>query len=240
MSTHAPTPAPHSAGDHGHPAQPSGFAHQFEDIGQQLDSTTLGMWVFLAQEIMFFGGLFCGYSIYRSLMPAGFEAASNHLNVYLGAANTVVLILSSLTMALAVRAAMLGNNPAIVRWLIGTLILGCTFLGVKVVEYSDKFEHHLVPGYNFAWPDAANAAGAQMFYVFYFTMTGMHALHMVIGAGLLLFFINKARKGTYHPQYFGPIENMGLYWHFVDIVWIFLFPLLYLLGFNLPAGGRGH
>ena len=237
MATHAPTNPSQSAGGDHH-AQPSGFAHQFEDIGQQLDATTLGMWVFLAQEIMFFGGLFCGYSVYRSLMPAGFETASNHLNVYLGAANTIVLILSSLTMALAVRSAMLGNNPAIVRWLIGTLILGCTFLGVKVVEYSDKFAHHLVPGYNFQWPDAATAGGAQMFYVFYFTMTGMHALHMVVGAGLLLFFIYRAHKGTYHPQYFGPIENMGLYWHFVDIVWIFLFPLLYLLGFNLPPGGH--
>ncbi len=239
MATHAPTTTSHgAAGGDSHGAHPPGFAHQFEDIEQQLDSTTFGMWVFLAQEIMFFGGLFCGYSIYRSMMPLGFETASNHLNVYLGAANTIVLILSSLTMALAVRSAMLGNNPAIVRYLIGTLILGFVFLGVKVVEYTDKFTHHLVPGYNFQWPDAANAGGAQMFYVFYFTMTGMHALHMVIGAGLLLYFIYKASKGTYHARYFGPIENMGLYWHFVDIVWIFLFPLLYLLGFNLPAGGK--
>lgn len=236
MATHVTTTTPHSDDQHHH-AHPPGFAHQFEDIGQQLDSTTLGMWVFLAQEIMFFGGLFCGYSIYRGLMPQGFEAASNHLNVPLGFANTVVLIASSLTMALAVRAAMLGNNPAIVRWLIGTLVLGCTFLGVKVVEYTDKFQHHLVPGYNFEWANAAEAPGAQMFYVFYFTMTGMHALHMVIGAGLLLYFIYKAHKGTYHSQYFGPIENMGLYWHFVDIVWIFLFPLLYLLGYHL---GKGH
>jgi len=237
MATHAPTTTSHGASDPHHHGQPSGFAHQFEDIEQQLDSTTLGMWVFLAQEIMFFGGLFCGYTIYRSMMPDGFAAASNHLNVPLGLVNTIVLIASSLTMALAVRSAMMGNNPAIVRYLVGTLILGCTFLGVKVVEYTDKFTHHLVPGYNFQWPVASEAAGAQMFYVFYFTMTGMHALHMVIGAGLLLYFIYKAHKGTYHPRYFGPIENMGLYWHFVDIVWIFLFPLLYLLGYHL---GKGH
>jgi cytochrome c oxidase subunit 3 len=141
MATHAPTTPTHGADPHHHD-QPSGFAHQFEDIEQQLDSTTMGMWVFLAQEIMFFGGLFCGYTIYRSMMPDGFAAASNHLNVPLGLVNTIVLIASSLTMALAVRAAMLGNNPAVVRFLIGTLILGCTFLGVKVVEYTDKFTHH--------------------------------------------------------------------------------------------------
>jgi cytochrome c oxidase subunit III len=241
MATHVTTPPSHGAPGHdSHGDQPSGFAHQFEDIGQQLDSTTFGMWVFLAQEIMFFGGLFCGYSIYRAQMPLGFENASNHLNVYWGAANTVVLILSSLTMALGVRSAMLGDNKSLVKWLVGTLVLGSVFLGVKVIEYTDKFTHHLVPGYNFQWPDAATTHGAEMFYVFYFTMTGMHALHMVIGAGLLLYFIHKARQGTYHPQYFGPIENMGLYWHFVDIVWIFLFPLLYLLGFNLPAAGGGH
>jgi cytochrome c oxidase subunit 3 len=228
MAAHSTAhPDPHQ---HEHPP---GFAHQFEDIGQQLDSSVLGMWFFLAQEIMFFGGLFAGYSIYRSRMPSAFEAASNHLDIFLGGFNTVVLIASSLTMALAVRSAQLGNNSAIVRWLIATLILGSTFLGVKVIEYSAKFRDHLIPGYNFQWPDANLAAGAQMFYVFYFTMTGMHALHMVIGAGLLIFFISQARKRRYHAQYFGPIENMGLYWHFVDIVWIFLFPLLYLLGLGL-------
>jgi cytochrome c oxidase subunit 3 len=140
-------------------------------------------------------------------------------------------------MALAVRAAMLGDNRKIVRFLFGTLFLGCVFLGVKVVEYSAKFRDHLIPGYNFQWPDAALASGAQMFYVFYFVMTGMHALHMIIGAGLLLYFIRKAMKNTYHSQYYGPIENMGLYWHFVDIVWIFLFPLLYLLGLTM---GKAH
>ncbi|MEZ5351351.1 MAG: cytochrome c oxidase subunit 3 family protein [Bryobacteraceae bacterium] len=237
MATHTTTPhQPAPGGDHGHAAHPSGYAHQFEDLGQQLDSSVLGMWIFLAQEIMFFGGLFAGYSVYRWRAPEAFAAASNHLNVPLGGLNTVVLILSSLTMALAVRAAMMGENKQILRYLVATLILGCTFLGVKVIEYADKFEHHLVPGYNFQWPVASEAAGAQMFYVFYFVMTGMHAFHMIIGAGLLLYFINKARKNTYHTQYYGPIENMGLYWHFVDIVWIFLFPLLYLLGLHLGSG----
>jgi len=227
MATHTTTPHDNPHGAHAHPP---GFAHQFEDIGQQLDSTTLGMWIFLAQEIMFFGGLFAGYAVYRSQMPAAFEAASNHLDITLGGFNTVVLIGSSLTMAMAVRAAQMGSNAAIVRWLVATLFLGCVFLGVKVIEYSAKFRDHLIPGYNFHWPDPNLARGAEMFYAFYFTMTGMHALHMVIGAGLLLYFIRQAMQNRYHPQYFGPIENMGLYWHFVDIVWIFLFPLLYLLG----------
>jgi len=237
MATHTTSPG-HA---HGHGAHPPGFAHQFEDIHQQLDSSTLGMWVFLAQEIMFFGGLFAGYTIYRSHMPKAFEAASNHLDIFLGGFNTVVLIASSLTMALGVRAAMMGKNQTLLKFLVATLILGSTFLGVKVIEYKDKFAHHLVPGYNFQWPDPAQAAGAKMFYTFYFAMTGMHALHMIIGAGLLLFFIRQAMKNRYHPQYFGPIENMGLYWHFVDIVWIFLFPLLYLLGLHLGTGtGASH
>jgi cytochrome c oxidase subunit 3 len=239
MATHTTTPAVPSAPAEAHDLHhdhPPGFAHQFEDMDQQLDSSVLGMWIFLAQEIMFFGGLFAGYSIYRWRNQVAFEAASNHLDIFLGGFNTVVLIASSLTMALAVRAAQMGDNRWIVRWLLGTLALGCTFLGVKVIEYTDKFTHHLVPGYNFQWADAAQASGAQMFYVFYFAMTGMHALHMVIGAGLLIFFIRKAMKNTYHPRYFGPIENMGLYWHFVDIVWIFLFPLLYLLGLAMNQG----
>ncbi|MEZ5398561.1 MAG: cytochrome c oxidase subunit 3 family protein [Bryobacteraceae bacterium] len=239
MATHTTTPHLPAPGDsHGsHAGHPPGFAHQFEDMEQQLDSTVLGMWIFLAQEIMFFGGMFAGYAIYRFRNQDAFAAASNHLDITLGGFNTVVLIASSLTMALAVRAAMMGENRKIVRFLTLTLILGFTFLGVKVVEYTDKFTHHLVPGYNFSWPDAGLASGAQMFYVFYFVMTGMHALHMIIGAGLLLYFIRKAMQNTYHTEYYGPIENMGLYWHFVDIIWIFLFPLLYLLGLHL---GKGH
>jgi len=220
-------------------AHPPGLAHQFEDLDQQLDATSFGMWLFLVNEIMFFGGLFAGYALYRSQMPAGFEAASNHLDIFLGGFNTVVLIGSSLTMALGVRSAQLGRNIWVRNWLIATLFLGLVFLGVKVIEYSAKYRDHLIPGANFQWPDPALAQGAQMFYVFYFAMTGMHALHMVVGAGLLLYFIRQAQQGRYHAHYFGPIENMGLYWHFVDIVWIFLFPLLYLLGLAFHGGG-GH
>jgi cytochrome c oxidase subunit 3 len=226
--------AGHGHDDHHLP----GFQHQFEDLNQQLDSTTLGMWVFLVTEIMFFGGLFAGYALYRSAAPDAFAAASAHLDIALGGFNTVVLIGSSLTMALGVRAAQLGDNKWVKNWLVATLALGLVFLGVKVIEYSAKFRDHLIPGPNFQWPVAAEARGAEMFYCFYFAMTGMHAFHMIIGAGLLIYFIRKAMKNTYHTRYYGPVENMGLYWHFVDIVWIFLFPLLYLLGLHLHGGGH--
>ena len=223
--------AAHSTGIHHD--HPKGLAHQFLDLGQQTDTTTFGMWLFLAQEIMFFGGLFFTYSLYRSEMPESFAAASGHLDIFLGGFNTVVLILSSLTMALGVRSAQLGNNKRLLRWLFATFMLGNTFLLVKYFEYSSKFEHHLVPGYNFAWPVAGEAKGAEMFYCLYFAMTGMHALHMVVGGGLLIYFMRRAMKNHFHPHYYGPVEIMGLYWHFVDIVWIFLFPLLYLIGLHL-------
>ncbi|MBM3734383.1 MAG: cytochrome c oxidase subunit 3 family protein [Acidobacteria bacterium] len=190
------------------------------------------MWLFLITEILFFGGLFAGYALYRSHMPEGFQTASSHLNIFLGGFNTVVLIASSLTMAMAVRSCQLGDNPKTRNFLIATLFLGLVFLGVKVIEYGEKIEHHLVPGPNFD-TSIPFAQGQQMFYNFYFAMTGMHALHMIIGSGLLIYFIVRAHQGRYHSNYFGPVEIMGLYWHFVDIVWIFLFPLLYLLGLHL-------
>ena len=205
------------------------LAHQFDDLGQQLDATTLGMWVFLLTEIMFFGGLFAGYTVYRASYPEAFAEASLHLDVVLGTINTIVLIASSLTMALAVREAQLGNNRAIGRYLWTTLALGTTFLVIKGFEYHHKWVDHLVPGPSFLF-EGPHAQNVQMFYCFYFAMTGMHALHMVIGAGLLIYFIRQARRNRYSADYYGPVEVMGLYWHFVDIVWIFLFPLLYLVG----------
>jgi cytochrome c oxidase subunit 3 len=217
-----------------HP-HPPGLAHQFEDLHQQLQSGILGMWIFLVTEIMFFGGVFAGYAIYRMAAPDAFAAASGHLDIALGGFNTVVLIFSSLTMALAVRAAQLGNNKAIFNYLMATLALGTVFLVIKAFEYHDKWVHHLIPGAGFQWPDAAQARGAELFYCFYFALTGIHAFHMVIGAGLLIYFLMQARKNRYHAEYYGPVENMGLYWHFVDIIWIFLFPLLYLLGLHLPG-----
>lgn len=207
------------------------LAHQFDDLGQQLDSSTFGMWVFLVTEIMFFGGLFAAYTVYRSSYPDAFLEASRHLQVALGGINTAVLIFSSLTMALAVRAAQLGKNKATANYMVATLLLGTVFLGVKAFEYYHKFLEHHVPGPSFVF-DGPHAGPVQMFFCFYFAMTGMHALHMIIGAGLLIYFIIQARRGRYSPEYYGPIEVMGLYWHFVDIVWIFLFPLLYLIGYH--------
>ena len=210
---------------HHHPA----LAHHFENLDEQKEASSLGMWVFIAQEVMFFGGLFLAYTVYRNLYPAAFAEASHHLDWKLGGINTAVLICSSLTMALAVHAAALGHRKQIVLYLIATVVLGSIFLGIKIVEYGDKFEHHLVPGahFQFAGP---NARPAQIFYSLYFAMTGLHALHMIIGIPIILAIAWRAHRGHYGPEYHTPVEMTGLYWHFVDIVWIFLFPLLYLVG----------
>jgi cytochrome c oxidase subunit 3 len=205
------------------------LAHQFDDLPQQLDASTFGMWIFLVTEVMFFGGIFAGYAVYRSAYPEAFAAGSLRLDIVLGGFNTVVLIASSLTMALAVRCAQLGDNRGTARLLIMTLALGTVFLVVKVLEYHHKYVEHLVPGASFHF-EGPLAREVQMMFCFYFVLTGMHALHMVVGAGLLIYFIVQARAQRYSPSYYGPVEIMGLYWHFVDIVWIFLFPLLYLIG----------
>jgi cytochrome c oxidase subunit 3 len=217
-------PNGHAASAHG-PLQ-----HHFDTLGQQKDASTLGMWIFLATEVMFFGGMFAAYALYRYWYPDAWMAASHHLDVPLGAFNTAVLIGSSLTMALAVRAAQTGHRNRQVIFLLLTIALGCAFLGVKAVEYADKFEHHLVPGPNFLFEDPRYARGAQIFFSVYFAMTGMHALHMVIGVGLLAWLTIGALRGRFTRQWNTPVELVGLYWHFVDIIWIFLFPLLYLVG----------
>lgn len=210
---------------------------QFDTAEQQKDASTLGMWLFLITEIMFFGGMFLAYTFYRHAYPEIFAAASSSLNVYIGAANTVVLLCSSLTMVLAVRAAQLGQKAGIVFNLILTLILGGVFLGVKAYEWHEKFVEHHIPGPNFhleGIPDAAQGH-AQLFFSLYFGMTGLHALHMVIGVGILLTLIVQARKGRFTKDYMTPVDLAGLYWHFVDIVWIYLFPLLYLISRHAPA-----
>jgi len=204
-------------------------AHQFDDAEQQRDASTLGMWVFLVTEIMFFGGLFTTYVAYRSLFPGAFGHASNDLNVTLGGINTAVLIASSLTMALAVHAAQLGHRGGLVAWLLVTMAFGSVFLGIKAYEYAHKFHEGLVPGpyFTYAGPEAPQA---QLFFSIYFAMTGLHALHMVIGIGLLAWLVVAGWRGRFTAAWHNPVENVGLYWHFVDIVWIFLFPLLYLIG----------
>ncbi|MGI8467717.1 MAG: cytochrome c oxidase subunit 3 family protein [Pyrinomonadaceae bacterium] len=274
-----------------HHYHPPGLQHQFEDMGQQQESDSIGMWVFLVQEIMFFGGMFTVYLVFRSKYPMAFAAGSNHLNEWLGMANTLVLIVSSLTMALAVHYAQLGKRNLQVGLIILTMLFGVTFLGIKAYEYVEKYDDGLVPvaGWNlktkgvehaatagaseggqseetyvnprgnFQWKNTSLPVKAQqegfltssekngyiengeidqskfqdkvsIFFWIYFAMTGLHALHMIIGLGIMSWLLWKAWKYTFTPEYYAPVEMAGLYWHFVDIVWIFLFPLLYLLG----------
>jgi cytochrome c oxidase subunit 3 len=218
--------------DHASPAAHQGarqVAHQFDDSEQRFEASSLGMWVFLLTEVMFFGGLFVGYIIYRTAYPEAWALGSNTLDVMLGGVNTAVLIASSLTMALAVHFAQLGNRKLLVLFLVLTIVFGSAFLGVKAVEYSHKFHEHHVPGPSFQF-EGGHARNAQLFFSFYFAMTGMHALHMVIGIGILFVLVWMASKGRFTAAYFNPIEMFGLYWHFVDIIWIFLYPLLYLVG----------
>ena len=236
-----------------HHAHHPALQHQFQTMAQQKEAAVLGMWAFLLTEILFFGGLFMAYLLYRTWYHDAFVAASTSITLSWGLINTVVLIGSSLTMALAVRAAQLSQRKATVNWLVLTMVLGAAFLGIKVIEYADKFEHHHVPGPNYIWEaDHADAAAGeaaaadashgddspdrsnyqlhtQIFFSLYFTMTGLHALHMIIGIGLMTVITWMAYKGRFSSEYYTPVEMSGLYWHIVDIVWIFLYPLLYLI-----------
>ena len=204
--------------------------HHFDDSAQQLESSTLGMWVFLLTEMMFFGGMFGGYTVYRNMYPDAFASTSRYMNLTIGAINTAVLITSSLTMVLAVRSAQLGRKRALIAFLVLTLLLGCVFLSLKYVEYHEKWVDHHVPGPSFHYADARYAHQAQILFFLYFAMTGMHALHMIVGAGLLTTLIVMAARNRFTAEWYTPVDMIGLYWHFVDIVWIFLFPLLYLIG----------
>lgn len=223
--------------------------HQFEDFAQQREANTLGMWAFLVTEVMFFGGLFAAYTLYRWAYLHDFVAASQSLSLFWGTVNTFVLLFSSLTVVLAVRAAQMGRRKPLIGWLIATIVLGLAFLGIKAIEYGDKFAHHHVPGPSFEWHHAGHGTGvvreehtpsleeeaflqkrhAQLFFSLYFAMTGLHAVHMIIGVGLMSWLVYLAYRNKITKSYYEPIEISGLYWHFVDIVWIFLFPLLYLI-----------
>jgi cytochrome c oxidase subunit 3 len=204
------------------------FHHHFDSLEQQYAAASLGMWVFLATEVLFFGGLFLVYLVYRLSYPQEFGEASRTLDLFWGATNTVVLITSSLTMALAVAAAQADNRSRTVLFLGVTMVLGAAFLGVKAVEYTHKFAEHHVPGPGFTF-EGQHPEHAQIFFSLYFVMTGLHALHMVIGLGVLAAMAIMARRGRFSAAYSTPVEVAGLYWHFVDIIWIFLFPLLYLI-----------
>ncbi len=223
-------------------AHPPFLRHHFETISQQREAASFGMWVFLLTEVMFFGGLFCAYLIFRNWYHPAFVAGSNMLDITLGTTNTAVLIGSSFTMAMAVYSAQMRRRGALVLYLSLTIVLGFAFLGIKGVEYHQKFVDHHVPGYNFSIQEFVHptnpkaiplapdmAEKTQIYFSLYFAMTGMHALHMIIGISLLFFLVARAWQGAYTEGHVMTIENFGLYWHFVDIVWIFLFPLLYLI-----------
>ncbi len=192
------------------------------------------MWAFLATEVLFFGALFTAYAIYRHMYFESFRFASKeYLKWLLGGINTGVLLCSSLSVALAVHAAHEGNNKKLIRLLLLTMFFGVAFLGIKASEYYIDYREGVIPG-RFFHPAAIHEAGVepqyvQLFMTFYFVMTAIHATHMVIGLGLFSWLIWKAKKGQFSPDYYNPVEICGLYWHFVDLVWIFLFPLLYLI-----------
>src|SRR5258705_13267190 len=204
-----------------HHAHHPALAHQFDSLAQQKEAATLGMWVFLVTEVLFFGGLFATYAIYRAWYPEAFAAASHSLDVTLGTINTVVLITSSLTMALAVHAAQLGQRKLVLLFLAATMILGAAFLGIKSVEYYHKFTEHHVPGPGFQF-EREHFRHAQLFFSLYFIMTGLHALHMVIGIGIMLVMFWLSWRGPITAENYSPIEISGLSSPFVDIVWIFL------------------
>ncbi len=266
-----PTATPAPAHEHGHEAHGRELLHHFESAQQQKETATLGMWIFLVTEIMLFGGIFMAYIVYRWAFPDVWAEAAHHLNTPLGAVNTVVLLVSSLTVALAVNAAEEGNRRRLLTMLGITLLLGATFLVIKGYEYSEKFAHCagaanpvawvtggarlgesecLVPGRNFIFPEAHGAEGAeaghgtadsyaqpqaglgspyQLFYFLYFVATGLHAVHMVIGLTIVSILTFIAWRGVITPTYYTPIEVGGLYWHLIDIIWVFLFPLFYLV-----------
>ena len=205
------------------------LSFQFEDLDQQRSSATLGMWIFLATEVLFFGALFTGYFIYRAIYPQAFADASRAMLIQFGTANTFILICSSLTMALGVHAAQVGARKMLVVMLIITMLFGTAFLVNKGFEYHQEWKEHHVPGPGYEFPESRDPRHAEIFFSLYFIMTGIHTVHLIIGIGVVGVIAFFSWKGHYPPQYHTPVENVGLYWHFVDIVWVFLYPMLYLV-----------
>ena len=238
----------HEAANSAHAEHSSYLRHHFNSTEQQADASNFAMWLFLLTEVMFFGGLFTAYLVYRNWYYPAFVSGSHQLNVVWGTTNTLVLILSSFTMAMGVWCSETSRRRGLVLCLTLTFILGLGFLGIKSIEYSEKIEKHHVPGLHYSLqsfldPDSDAAAKApgdkplpldmarktEVYFSLYFLMTGMHALHMIIGIGILGFMILRARAGAYTAGHVTFVENFGLYWHFIDIIWIYLFALLYLI-----------
>lgn len=231
-SAHADGHDGHGAGHHG----PKWLAHHFDTPAQQFDAAKLGMWAFLAQELLFFSGVFVAYAVYRSWYPETFRLASHQLDKQMGAINTVVLLFSSFTAAMAVRSAQVGNKKATGNFLLVTIGCACAFLVVKYFEYSHKFHAGLLPG-RFFHPHAehlAHGAGplpdtASSFFSIYFMATGLHGIHVLVGIGVLIWIWLRNQRGEFSKEYFTAVDIAALYWHLVDLVWIYLFPLLYLV-----------
>ncbi len=220
-----------SAAEHGHDDHPPYLAHHFHDMGQQNAANKFGMWLFLVQEVLFFGGLFMAYIAFRFMYPETWLAAAEELDKTMGGINTVVLLTSSLTMALAVRGAQTNDQKALKRNLLLTIVGAFGFLAIKYLEYSHKLHVGLLPGPNFHFPGLEQSVdmAPQIFFGIYFMMTGVHGLHVVIGIGVIAWIYLRARRGDFSPENYAAVENVGLYWHLVDLIWIFLFPLLYLV-----------
>jgi len=202
--------------------------HHFIDSDQQFEASKMGMWVFLVTEILFFGGLFAAYIVYRAWYPDLYLQASEELNTFWGAVNTAVLIGSSLTVAMAIRSAQLNQIKGLITNLYITIGLALTFMVIKYFEYAHKFEIGILPGSYYSYEGIAHEK-ANIFFSIYYMMTGLHGIHVLIGIGLMIWLVVKAKKNVLHSGYYTPVEITGLYWHLVDVIWIFLFPLLYLI-----------
>ena len=218
-----------TAGGHGHAEHNPNLAHHFETIEKQDHAVRLGMWLFLGTEVLLFAGLFLGYTVYRYFYHDTFHAASRTLDLTLGTLNTIVLITSSFTVAIGFHAIKQGKNKLCAAMLAITIAFALTFLVVKGFEYSHKFHEGALPGEHFAFAALAKYPAANMFYTVYFLTTGLHAFHVIVGMSILAWLMVRVLKGRYHAKYYVPVELGGLYWHLVDLVWIFLFPLLYLI-----------
>ena len=231
----------HGDGHHGHHG-PKWLAHHFDTPTQQFDTAKLGMWAFLAQELLIFSGLFVAYGVFRSWYPEMFSLASHQLNRVMGGANTIVLLFSSFTAAMAVRSAQLSQKTATRNYLLITIVCAFIFLVVKYFEYGHKFHDGLLPGPFFGTqhdfftlPIPADAhvphlpSNAHIFFSIYFVLTGIHGIHVAIGIGIMIWILIRNERGDFSKEFFTPVDLTALYWHLVDLIWIYLFPLLYLI-----------
>ena len=244
----------HDHDDHGehHGDHPKWLQHHWDTPAQQFDAAKIGMWAFLGQELLFFSGLFVAYAIYRTWYGEAFAAGSHELNRQMGAINTCVLLFSSLTAALSVRSSQLGKKNETTIWILLTIACAFGFLFIKYFEYEAKFHHGLLPGSFFGTPRdmlsfqplvGAHSVATELpdhthaFFSLYFVMTGLHAIHVIIGIGIWVWILRRNLRGDFSKRYFTPVDITALYWHLVDLVWIYLFPLLYLIDY-VPHGGH--